>query len=438
MFPDIQFDAYDLNAEPWQIFDSRNRDKVGEYVLSLARHTREVWNSLYGASDSRIPDTDCIQRISEILRGDFECVPVLYKQIHDTEQRIVHVTHEQLHCLDQMADNPRCLIHGGAGTGKTLMALEQLRRSALKGERVGLFCYNTSLGIWLKDRVARMGLDRAGCFVGTLHSLMAQYAAPKAHKSDEVFYSEVMPSQAYENMKQMSPWFDRIIVDEVQDLLQPQYLKVLDVCLSGGLAQGHWDMFGDFNRQAIYTEDMSLHKAVALLQNYAAFAICRLIVNCRNTKNIIEDAAYITRMSPSECLHNDIAGMPVSYMCYGSKEEQVSALLKLLDHLKAEGVLESDVTILSPRRREISAVPGIANRDILPYVPGSNSAAITFSTIQAFKGLENSVIVLTDIESYSNTQLLYVGFSRARSMLFVLESTDAFEERKLLLRRTVS
>ena len=53
---------------------------------------------------------------------------------------------------------------------------------------------------------------------------------------------------------------------------------------------------------------------------------------------------------------------------------------------------------------------------------------MTFCTIQAFKGLENTVIILTDIEAFSAEKLMYVGLSRACSMLFVLESDSAKKE----------
>jgi hypothetical protein len=59
----------------------------------------------------------------------------------------------------------------------------------------------------------------------------------------------------------------------------------------------------------------------------------------------------------------------------------------------------------------------------------------TFCTIQAYKGLENTVIILTDIENYSSDKLMYVGLSRACSGLFVLETEAAKREYDALLVR---
>ncbi len=67
-------------------------------------------------------------------------------------------------------------------------------------------------------------------------------------------------------------------------------------------------------------------------------------------------------------------------------------------------------------------------------VPGM----ITFSTIHGFKGLENSYIILTDIERMGNDEfksLLYVGMSRAKVALVLLVDQRAREEYHELLKR---
>jgi hypothetical protein len=46
-----------------------------------------------------------------------------------------------------------------------------------------------------------------------------------------------------------------LVIDEAQDLLEDEYLDVLDLLVKGGLAGGRWAFFGDFERQAIYISD---------------------------------------------------------------------------------------------------------------------------------------------------------------------------------------
>ena len=47
------------------------------------------------------------------------------------------------------------------------------------------------------------------------------------------------------------------------------------------------------------------------------------------------------------------------------------------------------------------------------------------------------MIILIDIISYEDKQLMYVAFSRARSKLIVLESVKAKEERNLFLAKKI-
>ena len=65
-----------------------------------------------------------------------------------------------------------------------------------------------------------------------------------------------------------------------------------------------------------------------------------------------------------------------------------------------------------------------------------NLAYRAAKVLLAYKGLENVVIILTDIENYESEKLMYVGLSRACSGLFVLESDAAKREYdSLLIRR---
>jgi hypothetical protein len=48
---------------------------------------------------------------------------------------------------------PRIRFTGGAGSGKTWLAVEKARLLSRQGKRVGLFCYNKGLGQYLQDRV---------------------------------------------------------------------------------------------------------------------------------------------------------------------------------------------------------------------------------------------------------------------------------------------
>jgi hypothetical protein len=82
----------------------------------------------------------------------------------------------------------------------------------------------------------------------------------------------------------------------------------------------------------------------------------------------------------------------------------------------------------TPRGKNVASK--IKKYKISPVAGESND--ITYSTIQGFKGLENSVIMLVDIQTYNKPDLMYVGMSRARNVLYVFETKHAKSYRENL------
>lgn len=446
MFPDIEFASSGIDEEQWQVFDDRDGAAVKEYLLRLSQGATEKWESLYGpANSSKYPDKEDVRYIASILRGDFDYVVAISAQLRNADDALVALTKEQYRCLDQLDDNPRCLIQGAAGTGKTLLALEEVKKSVASGERVALFCFNANLADWLDAYFADLPDSVCPAFVGTLHSFMLQVIQSTGsipmHPSDAslvpYYYQSALPAAAMEALKDCPCEFDKIVIDEAQDLIRDNYLNVLDMCLKKGLSRGKWTFFGDFTMQAIYAEGMTGASMIGMLEDYTSFVRFKLTINCRNTKPICEEIQTVTGFTPIDSLWTIINGPPVQYLTWSTMEEQCEKLDKLLQQLEDSHIHSESITILSPRKKENSVVSMLERNDIKDFrIPAG--MGISFSTIQAYKGLENTVIILTDIEDYASEKLMYVGLSRARSGLYVLESDAAKREYDtLLLRRFV-
>lgn len=442
MFPDITFNVDSIDVEQWQIFDQNDGRNVSGFIRRLAKNSRKKWEEKYGIlEEERLPDSKSVRELINILRGDFDKAISLSTQINYAEEALITLTEEQLKCLDQLEDNPRCLVLGSAGTGKTLLAIEEVKKSVIKGEKVAFFCYNSMLGNWLKNYFRAIDNSFEPYFIGTFHSFLNTIVMSAnmdiCYPCDSeiaAFYRDEMPILALEAIEKSAVYVDRVIIDEAQDLLNEDYLDVIDSILRGGLTRGKWNMFGDFEMQAIYNTIDSSDKMKSLLEEKTSFIKYKLRINCRNTKPIGNEIKFITGFDNSQYLWTKIEGPPVNYITYSTITEQKSKLEDLLLQLETQKIKKGLITILSPIKRENSVVNLIDRYVIKEYLPGDNDF-ISFSTIQSFKGLENSIIILTDINTFEHEKLMYVGLSRARAALFIFESEQADKERNRLLVR---
>lgn len=445
MFPDIEYTAAGVEEEQWQVFDSRDSQNVKQFIKRLADGAVKKWESHYGqVKDSKFPNVADVKYLAGILRGDFDCAVSISMQLKYASEALVALTKEQYRCLDQLDDNPRCLIRGPAGTGKTLLAIEEVKKSVARGEKVALFCFNSNLADWLGSYFLNLPEELRPCYVGTFHKYMLQVTKgsnllsfPRDPDKQQLYYREELPEVAALTLLEDGPQFNKIVLDEAQDLIQDSYLEVLNASLEKGLSRGRWTMFGDFSMQAIYASGVNGQSMIEKLEDYTSFIRFKLTVNCRNTKPICKEIETVTGFKAPNGLWTKVDGPPVQYITWSTLDVQCKKLKSLLKQLTDSHIAPEQITILSPRKREDSVVALLDELSIKDFkVPqGSNTS---FCTIQGYKGLENDVIILVDIEDFSSEKLMYVGLSRACSGLFVLESDSAKREYdNLLLRRLI-
>ena len=440
MFPDIEYLSVGTDEAQYQVFDMNDGKNVRGFIERIAQKAIETRKRLkYPIKPEMFPTKTDIIYIAQLLRGDFDIeVPLKIKQKY-TEENLQSLTNEQAQCIEQLADNPRALIRGTAGTGKTMLAIEAAKRAIANGEKVAFFCFNRMLGEWLQNYFSIYPEDQRPEFVGSFHSFMIHlllvngiYAQVSHGKNETAFFATELPENAIRVLKKEPFYYDRLIVDEAQDLLTEPNLDVMDLCLRDGLEQGRWMFFGDFSMQAIYSlDDKNEFDFIETLQNKASFAIFRLTKNCRNTKKICLDIENIVGIKENAAFEDSIDTPAVDHKVYVNMEDQKSKLISLIDDLLNKNVQRGDIVILSPRTFNDSVV-SMLGREFIQEYSVNMYEKIRFSTIHAFKGLESSTIIITDIESYDDEKLIYVGLSRARFDLHILESTKANEERAKL------
>lgn len=448
MFPHIVFKAEGTEIEWWQIYDRDSRRlPVKNYIDQLSKYTlRKVEHSRWFSGADSIPNKSDVDQLVSYLRGDFEKLVAPRQQWSDVEEKLNEFTAEQYRCLDELQDNPRCLFQGAAGTGKTMIALESVRRGLFRNLRVLLVCFNSLLGNWLMSQFPRHELQTR-LAVGSFHHFLTGICSVsdnvlKSAATTDQYFKYDLPILALDAIDRgtVAP-FDKMVIDEGQDLIRPEYLDVFEALLKGGLAGGNWEIYCDFERQSIYSES-SAQEMLQMLESRAAFARFRLTINCRNTKPIGEEIRLMSGFESAAFLPSKVAGVPVEYYFYSDVEEEAKKLESILLKLRQQKIPPQNVIILSPFRLRNSSVARVDRgtfqiTDLTenPRFPVAESVA--FSTIQGFKGLENSCIILTDIDRISDDEfksLLYVGMSRAKVRLIILIDDRARKEYNELLR----
>jgi hypothetical protein len=415
----------------WQIMDSVDFDRgvPGAILRTIAGGTAHLDASLHVFGGRSVgPDLAQAERVAAVLRPKFEFATTFGDRRRAREHELVHFIDEQYLALDAMGDNRAVLFTGPAGTGKTLLAVEAARREAAQGHVGRLLCFNSLLG-----RRIRNVFDESGAVtVGTFHAQLLEIVGLKQVPSGagpefwdtELVDAAIEVALGWDNSSRV----DFIVIDEVQDLANEPVLDLLDLLLKGGLASGRMLMFGDFERQSIYG---TAHDQQFLKGRIGDLTMYNLKVNCRNLPRIAHATETFNVFPGYRGYRRQDDGVTPTFLRYERGTDQSTQLKGAIQNLRNEGYELGEITVLSPRRADSVALTTKDTwlRQILVAADGGarRPGSVAYSTIHAFKGLEATAIILTDLDqdvSESFDSLIYIGITRATDRLVVFMETN--------------
>lgn len=366
-----------------------------------------------------------IDVIREVFARSFVAAPLVSSRLADQEARRLVLTKDQMRILDFLRSHRRVAVSGGAGTGKTVLALEKARRLASEGFKTLLTCYNRQLA----DHLASLCSGMSNLDVMSFHQLCHRQvervnrstgrdlvAEAKVTYPGKDLYDVQLPNAFAYSLDVLSDRYDAIVCDEGQDFRE-EYWVPLELLLY------------DYERSPLYVfydDNQNIYaRASSFPIREEPFT---LTTNCRNTAPI-HLAAYRhykgVPVSPPA-----IEGDDVQLVASSGRDVQAAKInARIVDLIARQGVDAGDITVLIADALRKADYYAALRRLPLPK-PASwleegirSNDTILIDTIQRFKGLESPIVILWGLDTIDLTrseELLYVGMSRAKSLLVVV------------------
>lgn len=393
----------------WALHDKDDLTALGERVRNNA------WDMLHG---QRPPTYDDVEAITDILTGRFATPYDVNAESDDRAAEFDRLTMEQATILRVTRLLPRVEVRGGAGSGKTVLALQQAKELTRGGQgrpaqRVALLCYSIGLAEHLKRQVATWDRRQRPAFVGTFHAFGQQWGAADGDRADSEFWEERLPADMAQLAAALPDGkrYDAVIVDEAQDFADSWWTPVLRSMRDE--EEGGLFVYSDENQRIFARFGRPPVALVPLVLDH----------NLRNTKQIHESFGPL---APSRMYSRGGDGPAVRFV-QSALEEAIGAADDEVDKLLDEGWEPRNIALLTTGHRHPIQVERTAFHDQEGYWGTYWDDDVFYGHVLGCKGLERRAVVLCLNEDGSRDRArerLYVGMSRATDVLVVVGDPD--------------
>lgn len=317
--------------------------------------------------------------------------------------------------LDILYHYHQVRILGGAGTGKTFIAMKKMLRDKAEGKKVLFLCCSKELSRFVSERIG----DNKVVF-RTYDELMIDTIGKSTYEEAEVnengnraCFDLVVEKRGYEK-------YDSIIVDEAQDFDIDMGLTVRLFLANDQTSDLY--VFYDIN-QNIFEHKFENSFAI----EYPPFL---LRYNIRNTGCIYQCAVETTGLG-ADTVANQLLGVEPDVRKYTSAIQGLKGLNNIVSQLtQKEYVSNKSIVILSDDDYSdslLSTEDRVGSYDIsFEDLDKIGDAEICFKTVEEFKGLEADIVIYLKkdepdaIKDEMARRRDYVALTRARYYLYVL------------------
>lgn len=346
---------------------------------------------------------ELVKAISDSLRPNFERIPSLNSQLRDVEQKLYQFTEEQYEKLDAISENERILIAGGAGTGKTFVAVACARYEEAEGRSVLFLTRSSYLAGFLRSQ----GLPD-GVTIATI---------------------EDVP-----NFCQHGKQWEVLIIDEGQDLCSVEFIDEVESLLVGGWEKGRWRWFGDPNYQVSPSFPVD-QDCLNYLRSKGV--VTNLKNNIRNAGKIVEAIKFFAGADVGKPSSKPDSGIVELQLVEFEHEVLPRAVAAIRKWLVDDDLLpRSSIVMLVPDSQKIDeAVELLSKKNVRSEalsnraLEGKTRDCVLVASIEDFKGLERPLVCVAGLgHMHGSTSRAYKAISRANHVLTIVATRESITE----------
>lgn len=390
IFPNFTIDNYDFlsNRAPELTIDYNGMSDLNNRIKKAFIFWKGKSNNLLFTPDQKEKFLKLVQKRIAISAAAGALIEDKEKQF----EMINRVQDEYIYMLDNYK---QFYIKGGAGTGKTCIALKLIKKKFLENKKCLMLSYSKELSEYFKTQLSNELVD-----IFTIDELIELNVDPKEFDEEYTDLSKKIDSK---NIKK----YDVIVVDEGQDFNEE----------TAYFTRMHLKEQDKSEIYVFYDDTQNLYNRTFKNEFMIDVKPFLLRENLRNTANIYSWATKNTELG-KDVITNPIAG-PIPESCkYDTIEDILSDLeYKIKELIVSESVNPNSITIIASddcyeklKNEKIGKWNLIKNQK-------SKMDELKLYNVKDFKGLESDVIFYIREKNTSNVYN-YVAYTRAKFYLY--------------------
>lgn len=410
--PDYQVkDPGSAGIAPERIVDARRRDQL----LAIVR----------GLLPEDAGDTALAGNIHRFMSDTLNLVPDVNAFVGESRQLYTRLSGglaQWARCLDFAPFRLR--VQGTAGSGKTQLALAQLRESSSLGRRAMYVCYNRPLA----DHIALIAPKEVE--VATYHQLADRlvrasgkapdFSTPNAFAQLEAYVQSYVPDA---NLQ-----VDDLVIDEGQDF-KPEWREALM-------------RFVRNDGRVWWLEDPMQNLYNRPPQDFSGWVTLRADINYRSPHDILDTLARLVPLEHAVEAGSPLTGSEVEILTYANTPGLIEQTKLGIRNCIAAGYKRENIAVVTYRGREHSLLTpydrlgdyklrAFTGKYDLLGSPLMSEGDIVIDSVYRFKGQSAPCVVFTEID-FENldtlaTRKIFVGATRAGMKLVLVVSEKAAE-----------